>query len=153
MKALELRIPPPAVTLAFALAMWLAARALPLARAPFPRHHLVAAVLLAAGLITSILGMRAFARAGTTINPMRPGNVSSLVVTGIYGLSRNPMYLGLLTILLAWAALLANPATLILVGLFVLYMNRFQIDPEERVLSERFGAAFSAYRKAVRRWI
>lgn len=153
MKGLELKIPPPAVALAFALAMWLASRALPFMHAAFPGRRVVAAALVVAGLTASGLGARTVAKAGTTINPMRPGDASALVVTGIYRWSRNPMYLGLLIALLGWAAFLANAVTLILVGLFVLYMNRFQIGPEERILSERFGAAFSTYRQAVRRWI
>ena len=63
------------------------------------------------------------------------------------------MYLGLLLTLLAWTVFLSNPVALLFVPLFVLYMNRYQIGPEERVLSSLFGAEYAAYTKKVRRWI
>ena len=63
------------------------------------------------------------------------------------------MYLGLALILLGWAIYLGNIAALAGLPLFVLYINRFQIAPEERALAERFGAEFEAYRSRVRRWL
>jgi protein-S-isoprenylcysteine O-methyltransferase Ste14 len=63
------------------------------------------------------------------------------------------MYLGLLLLLLAWAVFLSNPLALLLVPVFVLYINRFQIEPEERALSSLFGGEYAAYRKRVRRWL
>jgi protein-S-isoprenylcysteine O-methyltransferase Ste14 len=76
-----------------------------------------------------------------------------MVVTGIYRISRNPMYLGMLLLLVAWAILLSNLAASLVLPLFVLYMNHFQISPEEVALASRFGADFAAYCKAVRRWL
>jgi protein-S-isoprenylcysteine O-methyltransferase Ste14 len=94
-----------------------------------------------------------FRNAETTINPMKPESSSALVASGIYRWTRNPMYLGLLWILLGWGIYLSNaPAYLVLPG-FVLYMNRFQIEPEERALTRIFGPAFAAYRAHVRKWI
>jgi protein-S-isoprenylcysteine O-methyltransferase Ste14 len=94
-----------------------------------------------------------FLRARTTINPLKPGNASALVAGGIYRFTRNPMNLGLATLLLAWTIYLGNIAALAGVLLFILYMNRFQIAPEERALQARFGAEFDAYCARVRRWI
>ncbi len=87
------------------------------------------------------------------MNPIKPGAASSLVSSGVYRFTRNPMYLGLSVTLLGWAMFLSNPLALLAVPLFVLYINRFQINPEERVLSSLFGAEYAAYKEKVRRWL
>ena len=87
------------------------------------------------------------------MNPMKPDPTSSLVVSGIYRYTRNPMYLGFLLILLAWAAALSNLLALVSLLAFVLYMNSFQIVPEERILSSRFAQDYAEYRARVRRWL
>jgi protein-S-isoprenylcysteine O-methyltransferase Ste14 len=76
-----------------------------------------------------------------------------MVTSGVYRHTRNPMYLGMLCLLGAWAAWLGNAAALLGLPAFVAYMNRFQIAPEERALAQRFGAAFDAYAARVRRWL
>ena len=106
-----------------------------------------------AGLATAGLGVMAFRRARTSCSPLRPEAASHLVCAGIYRRTRNPMYLGMLLLLLGWGALLANALALVFAVAFVPLMNRLQIGPEERTLAERFGAEFAAYRAAVRRWI
>ena len=84
---------------------------------------------------------------------MRPQNTSSLVTRGIYGFTRNPMYLGLALALLGWAAFLSAAWPLLGPPLFVAYVNIFQIRPEERVLSGLFGDEYTRYTRRVRRWI
>ena len=84
---------------------------------------------------------------------MQPESASALVVSGIYRLTRNPMYLGFLLILLGWALFLSNGLAVLAVPAFVFYMNRFQIEPEERALAAIFGAEFVAYKSHVRRWL
>ena len=76
-----------------------------------------------------------------------------MVSSGIYGRTRNPMYLGFLLALAGWAAWLANGAALLVLPVFVLLMNRLQIAPEERALGAHFGAEYQGYRARVRRWI
>jgi protein-S-isoprenylcysteine O-methyltransferase Ste14 len=110
-------------------------------------------VLSLLGALTCLAGVVGFRRAKTTVNPMHPDSTSSLVVSGIYGYTRNPMYLGFLLILLAWAAALSNVLTLLSLPAFVLYMNYFQILPEERVLASRFPRDYTEYRARVRRWL
>jgi protein-S-isoprenylcysteine O-methyltransferase Ste14 len=95
----------------------------------------------------------AFRRAQTTITPLKPETASSLVSTGIYGFTRNPMYLGLLTVLIGWAVYLAAPFALFGPLFFWLYIGRFQIVPEERALSALFGDRFTQYTAKVRRWL
>jgi protein-S-isoprenylcysteine O-methyltransferase Ste14 len=153
MQALELKIPPPAVAVLIAGAMWgisLATPALDVARLV----RLAAAIAIAlAGAGIALSGAISFRRAGTTVNPMKPETASSLVRTGIYGITRNPMYVGDLFVLVAWAIFLSAPWALAGALAFVLYMNRFQIAPEERALSAMFGADYAAYKSRVRRWL
>lgn len=94
-----------------------------------------------------------FRRANTTVNPLKPQAASSLVTAGIYRYTRNPMYLGLLFLLVAWAVLLSSPFALLGPVAFVTYISRFQIVPEERVLAALFGAEYAAYQAGVRRWL
>lgn len=109
--------------------------------------------LLLAGMGIALAGVVQFRRARTTVNPMTPERSSALVSGGIYRHTRNPMYVGMLLALLAFAIVLANPASLLTLPAFVVYMNRFQIMPEERELARHFGAEFQAYKSRVRRWL
>jgi protein-S-isoprenylcysteine O-methyltransferase Ste14 len=153
MQALELRIPPPAITALVAGAMWGISLLAPSVEMPaFIRVGAAVAIALA-GAGFSLAGVISFRRAGTTANPMKPETASSLVCSGIYTHTRNPMYVGLLLVLVAWAIFLSTAWALLGPLALVLYMNRFQIAPEERVLSARFGADYAAYQSRVRRWL
>jgi protein-S-isoprenylcysteine O-methyltransferase Ste14 len=87
------------------------------------------------------------------VNPTQPETSSTIVTSGIYRWSRNPMYAGFLLILAGWAVQLASIAAVLLLPAFVLYMNRYQIQPEERALTDKFGAEYLSYRRRVRRWL
>ena len=150
---LKLKIPPLVVALVTGAGMWLAAWAAPGINFPFPGHAVLAGMVALLGVVVILLGILAFRRAGTTVNPMKPGSSSSLVVAGIYSLTRNPMYLGFFLWLLAWAIYLANVLTLLLLPAFVWYMDRFQIEPEEQALTSLFGPNYAAYAARVRRWM
>src|ERR1700730_6225417 len=100
MRSLELRIPPPVVAMVAAFLMWLIARAIPSLQLMFPGRVLLAIAILVSGLLIVIAGLIEFRRARTTVNPLNPGAASSLVVNGVYALTRNPMYLGLAVILI-----------------------------------------------------
>jgi protein-S-isoprenylcysteine O-methyltransferase Ste14 len=153
MPAPKLKIPPPLVALATALLMWLIARAAPMLTLAMPAHRFVAACIAAAGVAVAAMGIVQFRRARTTVNPLHPERASSLVTSGIYRLTRNPMYLGLLLALIAWAIFLASALAPVALPGFVLYMNRFQIRPEESALTALFGEQFVAYKSRVRRWL
>jgi protein-S-isoprenylcysteine O-methyltransferase Ste14 len=153
MNSLELKIPPPFAALAFALLMWVTSSVTQPIEVPFALRLATALVLVIVGQSISISAMVAFRHAKTTMNPIKASAASSLVSSGVYRFTRNPMYLGLLLTLSAWALFLSNPVALLFVPLFVLYMNRYQIGPEERVLSSLFGAEYAAYTKKVRRWL
>lgn len=153
MSTLELKIPPVALAFLAGAAMWLVAAVTPSSAWALPHGQAVALGLAVAGIIVAGLGVVSFRRAGTTVNPLKPQAASSLVSGGIYRFSRNPMYLGFLLALAAWAVFLANLLALIVVPGFIVYMNRFQITPEERALAVRFGTQFAAYKQSVRRWV
>ena len=153
MRTLELKIPPPAVAVLIAGAMWTISLVLPLLEAPAFIRVATAVIVALAGFGISIAGVISFRRARTTINPMKPETTSSLVCSGIYGVTRNPMYVGVLFVLVAWAVFLSSAWALLGPLVFVLYMNRLQIAPEERVLSDMFGTDYAAYKSRVRRWL
>ena len=152
MSALELKVPPPIVTLVLALLMWLTPAVAGRVPLPNPAPGRSARGLVCGGPGHSHAGMRAFRRAKTTVNPVKAGLASSLVIRGVYRHTRNPMYVGLLVTLLAWAVFLANPLAVLWAVVYVLYITRFQIIPEERVLASLFGAEYEAYKGRVRRW-
>lgn len=153
LNALELKIPPVALALLFAAAMWTTSVLLPDAAFAVPLRLPLAAMFAASGVAFAIAGVIAFRRMRTTVNPTKPGDTSALVVSGVYRISRNPMYVGFLLILLAWAVQLSHAVAFLFLPAFVAYMNRFQILPEERVLGTKFGDEFAAYMRSVRRWI
>jgi protein-S-isoprenylcysteine O-methyltransferase Ste14 len=150
---LELKVPPDAVWLVVAALMWLASATTPgLAIATLLRIG-VAAALVAVGVAVIVAARAMLSRARTTWRPTEPGRATTLVTSGVYRLSRNPIYLGMLLALLAWAAVLASPLALALSATFVLYMDRFQIGPEERALLAVIGDDYRDYMMRVRRWL
>ncbi len=153
MRVLELKIPPPAVALVTAVLMWLASRSSPSLALVFPAANLLSVGLTAIGLMVAISGVVTFRRARTTLNPTKPETSSSLVSSGIYRITRNPMYLGLLLVLTAWAIFLSNWLAIMFLPVFVVYINRFQIVPEERALTSLFAREFVDYQSRVRRWL
>lgn len=151
--SLELKVPPLVIGVIAAGLMWCARLATPDLELPFAPNRMLPVGLALLGTLTCMAGAAAFRRARTTVNPMSPRNTSSLVVSGIYRYTRNPMYLGFLLALMAWATVLSNVPALIALLAFVVYMNRFQIVPEERVLASRFAEDYAEYRARVRRWL
>lgn len=153
MKRLELLIPPPAVMLFVGLMMWLSSRAFPGLTSGWRYTTVAAIVTVLLGIAISLAGMVPFVRARTTMDPKHPGQASTLISSGIYQFSRNPMYLGVLLVLAGWAIYLGNLLSVFWILVFIIYITRFQIIPEERLLQEKFGAAFTQYKSKVRRWV
>ena len=112
-----------------------------------------AAIIALIGAAFAIAGFVSFRRAKTTVSPVKPHLASSLVSSGVYAVTRNPMYVGLMFVLVAWAVLLSSPFALVGPLAFYLYIGRFQIEPEERVLANLFGSDYANYRARVRRWL
>jgi protein-S-isoprenylcysteine O-methyltransferase Ste14 len=153
MKVLDLKIPPVAVLILFALAVIAMARWLPSGNLPFVGSGALALVALMAGIAVALAGVVAFARRGTTVNPLTPERATALVDVGVYRWTRNPMYLGMALALLGLALWCTSLPGVALVSGFCAYITRFQIMPEERALHGIFGEPYAAYRRRVRRWI
>ena len=137
MSRLELKIPPDVVWILVAGLMWLVSVFTPNLGLQSPIRVGTGAVLAVVGIWFVLSARMSLARAKTTWRPMTPGQVSSLVSTGVYRLSRNPIYLGMLLVLLGFAVVLSSPAALAVSAVFVVYLDRFQIRPEERALIRR----------------
>lgn len=150
---LDHRVPPPVLMVAVALLMWLTAKSIPGQAWPGIARFAAAAAFAASGIAFNVAGFRAIRHAGSTIDPTRPTAASTLVIGGPFQLSRNPMYVGFTLMLLAWAAWLQSPWVFAGPLIYVLYLTRWQIVPEERALRAKFGAAYSEYEARVRRWL
>lgn len=150
---LRAKIPPVPVALAAGAAMWLGARLTPAWRVTLPAPRWIEAAFASVAVLVVVLALVEFRRARTTVDPVHPRKASKLVTSGVFGVTRNPMYLGLLLLLAAYAVHLANPVAILGLVAFVAYLNRFQIVPEEAALTAAFGDEFTAYRQRVRRWL
>ncbi len=147
------KIPPPIILLLVAIAMWFVAHsqyALPIA---IPFALPMAIVLAAIGIFVSASAIRQFKTAETTINPLQPDAATALVQTGIFGKTRNPMYVGLFLVLLGWTVWLQSMSNAVVLLAFVLWLTLLQIRPEEAALRKVFGQDYVVYCKRVRRWI
>ncbi len=153
LSALNHRIPPPILTVFTALLMWGLAQATPRWPLPDGLRLLGSGALLLVGLAFLASGFLAFRAAKTTINPVNIEAASSLVTSGVFRVSRNPMYVGFTAVLAAWTVYLAAPCAVTGVLGFMLFIYRFQILPEEQVMHAKFGAEFETYRRSVRRWL
>jgi protein-S-isoprenylcysteine O-methyltransferase Ste14 len=152
-KRLELKIPPLLYAFVYALLMkgiclWLPQYSIEL---PFARFF--APLLAGLGLSIAVAGAQAVRKANTTIDPRYPESTTELVDSGIYGVTRNPIYVGMLMVLAAWAVHLQNVFAFVMVVVFVATVTQFQIRPEERILEETFGEAYIDYRRRVPRWL
>lgn len=153
LQTLETRIPPVLVTILWADLMLGLSALNPL---PFSRNSfavLLAIVTTLAGIGLILAGVLSFRKAQTTVNPHTPENSSELVQSGIYAFTRNPMYVGFFLLLIGWGFVLADVLALLSSYGFVMYMNRFQIAPEERMLEKTFDTEYLLYRSRVRRWL
>ncbi|NJB71993.1 protein-S-isoprenylcysteine O-methyltransferase Ste14 [Saonia flava] len=149
---MKLKIPPVIIVLLFGTVMYLLARFLPVGNFDFFGKHYLMLGLLVLAMLLALTSLIQFYRSKTTVNPISPSKVSTLVTNGIFQYSRNPMYLALLLVLLVWGLWLGNAFNTIVAAGFVYYMNAFQIKPEEEVLSNLFGSEYKQYCTLVRRW-
>ena len=147
------KVPPPVWMLLFGIAMWLIARSDFAYPIDVPYRWLFSAIFIAVGLSFTVPAIRHFREADTTINPLKPGEASKLVTNGVFAVSRNPMYVGLLMVLVAWGVWLGESINLVTLAMFVLVITTFQIKPEERALRELFGEEYDEYCRNVRRWL
>lgn len=153
MNALALKVPPVAQVIITAAAMYGVSKMVPALTFSLNGSTALAVGLGVIGMSLGVMGVTQFRKAQTTPNPQALEKVSSLVTSGIYRYSRNPMYLGLVLILLGWAFYLSHFLSFVLLPVFILYMTRLQIQPEEQMMARKFGKTYQAYLNKVRRWI
>lgn len=149
---MKFKILPPLVMVIFAGFMYLLDRFLPFGEFDFFGRKEMTIGLVVLALLVFALALYQFYRAKTTTNPLHPEKAKVLVTKGIFMYSRNPMYLGMLLLLLAYGLKLGNAFNTLLAAAFVYYMNHFQIRYEEEALLKKFGRDYKLYCKAVRRW-
>ena len=145
------KIPPPIVTLICGLAIYFS-------KTFFNKffsynNNTISLFLLILGFTVFTLAVKAFNRQKTTVNPLEPRQASSLVSSGIFKYSRNPMYLGMLIILLALSFKFNLVGGIVISLFFYLFITKFQILPEEEAMNELFGNEFTEYSNRTRRWI
>ena len=146
-------LPPPLVMAITALFMWLSSQSGSVGQFSFSGQLAVAVTLGLVGLLLMLLAAQAMRQARTTLLPFDPSLASTLVTSGVFRYSRNPIYLGDALLLLAWAIWLGHGLALLLWPLFIGYMTLVQIRTEERALQQKFGSAFTQYCQQVRRWL
>lgn len=150
---MKLRIPPLLQATLCALLSWALANLVPQASVPFDSLPVVAIGFLVAGLSILLAAVLDFSRSETTVNPLEPEQAETLVVSGLFRFTRNPMYLGMALVLSAWALYLANALAIVGPVLFVSSITALQIKPEEEALANIFGQDYAEYRQRVRRWL
>lgn len=152
MRWLELKLPP-VLLVALCMLVMAAVKAYINFDLVFDSEQEIGGIFAALGLLVIVAGVVQFKIAKTTVNPTRPHETVTVVATGIFNRTRNPMYLGMLLVLIGWFVYLGAGLNALVLVVFVLYMNRFQIHPEETMLKKRFGDEYEQYLTRVRRWI
>ena len=146
--SLDTKIPPPIVTIIILSIIYL-----------FDVNEynlntdIISIVILFIGIIFIISAVIQFVDRKTTVNPTKPYKTTTLVITGTYKITRNPMYLGMLLIIISFAFYKTSIISLILIPFFIFYINKFQIEPEEYEMRKKFGKEYEDYCKKVDRWI
>jgi protein-S-isoprenylcysteine O-methyltransferase Ste14 len=146
-------IPPPALALAAGACMSALHRWFPLARCVSPPWQWLGLLPAALGVAISVMAFGRFRRVRTTVNPLDPSKATHLVTDGVFSVSRNPMYLGLMLVLVGWAIWQGTVSSWLVLPLFWAIITYGQIVPEEQALSRLFGEQYAAYRREVGRWI
>jgi protein-S-isoprenylcysteine O-methyltransferase Ste14 len=148
---METKIPPPIATLLFGLSIYFSRGIFQAVEVKYSFY--IAILLLILGLTVLISAVRLFRKDKTTVNPLSPEQATKLVTDGIFKYSRNPMYLGMASILGSIAVFFNLIGGIILIALFCFYITKFQIIPEERAMSNLFSQDFDKYKQTTRRWI
>lgn len=148
-----MKLPPPLYAIAAVVLMWFLNKYYPVLETTQQWPVIVGGLMILVGILIDVLAIVQFRQAKTTINPLRPESSTSLVTSGFYAHSRNPMYVGLLVCLLGVTLLLRSLTPLLVLPLFVVVVTVFQIIPEEKALSKIFGEEFKHYKENVQRWL
>jgi len=146
-----MKIPPPILVLILVVSSFLLSKKIDVIH--IPHQTLVSILILLIGILILIIPVTKFIKYKTTIDPIEFKKVNKLVTSGIYKYSRNPMYLGLLLIVISSSILYLNIYSVSTPIFFYYWINRFQIQREEIFLTEKFGKEYLSYKTKTRRWI
>ena len=151
---MHLKIPPPIVALIGILLIFLSKDYILILYLHPHLQNTLSLLFLIIGFVIIFLATKEFKKSETTVNPMKPETSTRLVTSGVFKYTRNPMYLGLASILLASCFYFSSLLGIIVyVPLFIFYITVFQIIPEEESMKTIFNDEYLDYCSKVRRWI
>ena len=146
-----IKIPPPLIVLTLIISIYFSSKKIDLINIPFQLE--ISFFILSLGILVFINPVLKFIKSKTTINPIQFEETNRLVTSGIFKYSRNPMYLGMLMIIISTSIFYLNIYSILTPFLFVFWINKFQIKREEIFLTEKFGKEYLSYKNKTRRWI
>ena len=146
-----IKIPPPILVLILVSSNYFSSKKIDLIH--LPNQDLISIIILLIGILILINPLFKFIKSKTTIDPIKFKKVNKLIISGIYKYSRNPMYLGLLMIVISTSIFYLNIFSITTPFLFYCWINRFQIKREEIFLTEKFGEEYMSYKIKTRKWI
>jgi protein-S-isoprenylcysteine O-methyltransferase Ste14 len=152
-ETLKLKIPPPAYALIIGFLMWSLNKYFPVVHFISSPWNKIGLVLIALAFTMDLSSLFLFFKKHTTPSPFTPDNASALVTTGLYKMTRNPMYVGLLIILAGYGVWLGSLMPFVLLPVFYGLITHMQIKPEEAILEKKFGQEYLDYKSRVRRWL
>ena len=147
----DVKIHPPVLLVTHILAAWLVGKLVVLPIQVSPIFSNVGLGLAGLGFLLGLLSLYEFRKARTTVNPH--GVVRSIVSSGIYRFTRNPIYLGMVCMLGGFPLTFGNVWGIILTPVFIFLMNKLVIEHEEAYLKKKFGDVYAGYKSRVRRWL
>jgi len=146
-----IKIPPPLIVLTIIISIYFSSKRIDLINIPFQLE--ISFFMLSLGILIFINPVLKFIKSKTTINPIQFEETNKLVTSGIFKYSRNPMYLGMLMIIISTSIFYLNIYSMLTPFLFIFWINKFQIKREEAFLAEKFGKEYLSYKNKTRRWI
>ena len=146
-----LKVPPPILVLILVVSIYMSQYQLETTHLPY--NNSISLVILLVGALILINPVFKFIKSKTTVNPVKFVKVNKLVTSGIYKYSRNPMYLGMILIIISTSIFYLNYYSVLTPFIFYFWINKFQIKREEIFLKEKFGKDYLSYMSKTRRWI
>ena len=146
-----IKIPPPLIVLTLIISIYFSSKKIDLINIPFQLE--ISFFILSLGILVFINPVLKFIKSKTTINPIQFEETNRLVTSGIFKYSRNPMYLGMLMIIISTSTFYLNIYSILTPFLFIFWINKFQIKREEAFLTEKFGKEYLSYKNKTKRWL
>tara|TARA_Y100000768_G_scaffold69620_1_gene48961 strand:+ start:1041 stop:1484 length:444 start_codon:yes stop_codon:yes gene_type:complete len=146
-----IKIPPPLIVLVLVISIYFSSKKIDLINIPFKLQ--ISFFILSIGILIFLYPVLQFIKSKTTVDPIKFKKVNKLVTSGIFKYSRNPMYLGMLMVVLSTSIFYLNIYSILTPFLFIFWINKFQIKREEAFLTEKFGKEYLSYKNKTRKWL